>query len=386
MNIEALEKIGSLKETHLRKIVNLLKSVYKLTSQYQNIEYSDPFNIVLAASDIYYRENYHSDIIAYILKNNKETIKYFLEYINLLSDLPQIDSSHYLNTEIIREEDKIDVLLIDKKSKHCVIFENKINNAGDMSRQLPRYYKKQISKGFIVDRIVYYSLDGKKIPDKLTWTSKDNELFLEKIMVFGAASTGEANDFIHSFLISCKSNAQNEQERSFYCQYIDLLEFLRRDQMDNQLMEKFYSVMVNPDKYNSALSIRDMLDKFKTFRRDRIYDRFVNNYAPFEKPYKYLKNYTGYEYIRDLTKEHIKIDIYTEEKETTIVFWIQDPKIKSDLIFGILKQLGEEKSFEKEEANYYIKVFKFPEEDEIFYKYLTKFFGLLRKNKDSIKC
>jgi hypothetical protein len=45
---------------------------------------SKPYNIILAASDIYYRENYHSDIMAYILENEKDTIKYFIEYINNL--------------------------------------------------------------------------------------------------------------------------------------------------------------------------------------------------------------------------------------------------------------------------------------------------------------
>lgn len=143
-------------------------------------------------------------------------------------------------------------------------------------------------------------MDGEKRPEKPTWTDKDLQLGLDSKIVFGAAANGEKTDYINAFLIKCKSNTENEQEKAFYCQYIDLLEYLRRNQMDYQLMEKFYKEMLNVEQYNSALSIRDMLNEFTSFRRDRIYNDFLNNHSPFEKIFKWSSNDTVFEFIRDI--------------------------------------------------------------------------------------
>jgi len=85
-----------------------------------------------------------------------------------------------------------------------------------------------------------------------------------------------------------------------------------------------------------------------------------------------------------LIKEDIKLDIWSEQNQTRICFWIQDPKVKSDLIKNILKKIGEDDNFTKEEMNSYVIIFKFPEEDELMYKYIKKFLLLLEKNKDTI--
>jgi len=381
----ALKTIDLLKKRHFNQIRSILTKIKPIAKEFNNKEHIEPYNIILAASDIYYHENYHSYIMAYILEKKRNTIKYFIEYINELSDMPKINEKNYLDTKVIREENKIDILIKDLTSLHCIIIENKINNAGDMTRQLPRYYKTSIKNGLTVDRILYYSLDGKKRPDKSTWTDKDLQLGLDSKIVFGAAANGEKIDYINAFLIKCKNNTDNEQEKAFYCQYIDLLEYLRRNQMDYQLMEKFYKEMLNVEQYNSALSIRDMLNEFTSFRRDRIYNDFLNNHSPFEKIFKWSNNDTVFEFIRDIApKEDIKLDIWSEQNQTRICFWIQDPKVKSDLIKNILKKIGEDDNFTKEEMNSYVKIFKFPEEDELMYKYIKKFLLLLEKNKDTI--
>ncbi|MDR2766928.1 MAG: hypothetical protein LBB82_01230 [Treponema sp.] len=241
-----------------------------------------------------------------------------------------------------------------------------------------------VESGYVVDRIVYYSQDGIKKPDPFTWTDEDKQLELDKIIVLGAAANGTGTDFKNAFLVKCKDNTTDEQEKAFYCQYIDLLEYLGRKQMDYQLMGKFYKEMLDKEQYNSALSIRDMLNDLMKFRGGRIYNSFLNNHAPFEKS---LTNSTlaQYEYIRNIAPdERIKIDIWSEQNQTKILFWIQDAKTKSDLIGTILQKIGEEDNFTKEGVNSYVKIFKFPEEDEMLDTYLKKLFALLDKNKDAI--
>jgi hypothetical protein len=382
-NFVALKTVSLLRMTHLEQLLLLLKSLLPIAKEFYNKSHIKPFNIILAASDIYYHENFHSDIMAYILENKKNVMNYFIDYVNDLSDLPKIEIDNYLNTKTEREENKIDISIKDLSSKHCIIIENKINNAGDMKRQLPRYYNSMVESGYVVDRIVYYSHDGRKQPDKSTWTDED-KLELDKIIVLGAAANGMRIDFINAFLVRCKNNTKDEQEKAFYCQYIDLLEYLRRKQMDYQLMEKFYKEMLDKEQYNSALSIMDMLNDSIIFRSKRIRDYFLNNHAPFDK-LSTNSNNTQYEYIRDIAPdERIKIDIYSELNQTKIFFWIQEAKTKSDLIRTILQRIDEEDNFTKKDINRYVKIFKFPEEDEMMYKYLEKLFELLDKNKNAI--
>lgn len=384
--LRLLKKVTVLQNNHLNQLMELLRKLVPLTNEFQNKSNIDPpFNIILAASDIYYRENYHSDIMKYILDNKKHTMKHFINYINNLCDKEHIDTQNYLKTEVIREkENRIDILVKDEVSRHAIIIENKINNAGDMPGQLPRYYNTVKEKGYTVDKIIYYSMDGTKRPDTSTWTAQER-LGLEKITVYGAAANETKTDFINAFLVPCKNDANDEQEKAFYCQYIDLLEYLRRrNQMDYQLMEKFYEEMSNMEQFNSALSLKEMLNDLVAYRKERIYNHFSNDYAPFE-----IQNNKGsstqYLYIRDIAPdENIKIDIYTEQNRTEVLFWIQEPKIKSDLIKTILEKIGEEHSFRKIETNYYKKIFTFPEEDKALYEYMKKLFALLDHHKNSI--
>jgi hypothetical protein len=373
-------------EGYLDNIISILTTIKPIAEEFQKRQVVNPFNIILAASNLYYRENYHSYVMAYILKNKTEkTLKYFIEYINELSDMPKINKNDYLNTEIICEKDKIDILIRDLSSRHCIIVENKINNARDMERQLPRYYEINVKNEYIVDRILYYSIDGKKPIDKTTW-SEGEKLELDKIIVYGAASNGSKNDYVNAFLIKCKNNTEDEQEKAFYSQYIDLLQFLRGNYMNDQLKEKFYKEMLKEKQYRSALSLRDMLNNFNEYRRDCINDRFSNNYSPFGKTHTAPPNFFGFEFIKDIApEEDIKLDIIPEDNQTKIWFYVQDSKIKSDLIYNILKKIGEEKKFSKlEEINFYERTFKFPDEEDDMYEYVTEFLKLLDENKNKI--
>jgi hypothetical protein len=154
-SLVALEVIRLLKERHLNQLVSILKTISPIAKEFRKKTNIKPYNIILAASDIYYRENFHSDIMAYILENKRNTLGYFIAYINELSNMPKINMDDFLEVEVVREENKIDILIKDSKSFHCIIIENKINNAGDMKRQLPRYYNTIVKNGYVVDRIFH---------------------------------------------------------------------------------------------------------------------------------------------------------------------------------------------------------------------------------------
>jgi hypothetical protein len=381
-----LKRLNFLINEHLVNSIQLIALLNKIVAGYNKNNIKEPFNIILATSDIYYRENYHSDIIAYILRYKNSYLNNFFKFINLNKQENQegIDVKNYKKYEIIREEGKIDILIKNDETKHCVIVENKIYNAGDMPRQLPRYYLRQIDNGFIVDKILYFSLDGTKRPNKSTWTESDFKSGLDNLIIYAAASNDTENDFISSFINKCYNTNETKEENSFFEQYKSLLIYLRRHEMDYQLMEKFYQEMKNPDNYNTALSIRTMLNDFETFRRDKIHNNFSNNHRPFSSISRGFHNDTFFHTVPELSKENMKIDVFSNENKTEVQFWIQEPKTKTDEIFEILKLIKEEQNFIKKDINCYCIEFGFPEEDEKMYKYLSKLFKLLDDNKEAI--
>jgi len=249
------------------ELCHKMKAFCSLKSDNNDTE--EPFNIILASSDLYYRENYHSDIIYSILDHKnilnlkKEYMVLFINYLNekfCTIKKTEIDLRNYINPIITREDNRIDILIKDAITKHCIIIENKINNANDTSRQLPKYYDSLINQHYIVDKIVYLSLDGNKTPDKSTWIEKDHKLGLDDILLICAVSNKADNDLINGFLSRCLLEAKTVQENAFLSQYINLLYYLGRKQMNRYLMENFYKQMDNSKDYNTALQIKSMLN------------------------------------------------------------------------------------------------------------------------------
>jgi hypothetical protein len=174
---------------------------------------------------------------------------------------------------VVREENRIDILIKNEKTKHCIIIENKIKHD---TRLLPRSYLIQKgTKKYAIDGIIYVSMDGNKRPNKETWTVDDHKLGLDAIITYCAASNGTDDDLVNGFLKQCLLATKNVDEEAFLRQYITLLEFLRRSYMDYQQMKEFYELVKDSETYKTALSIRPMLDALRTFRRDKGLELFM---------------------------------------------------------------------------------------------------------------
>ena len=159
-------------DAHIVNISQLLADLRIVAHDYDKTKrrISDiGFNIFRLTSDIYYRENYHSDVIKAFLdpteKHNEKSLflQLFIEMLNLAGKT--IKKDDFKDAEVVREEGKIDILIKSETTKKAIIIENKINNAGDMARQLPRYYD-LVSSNFTIDAIVYLPLDKSKRPDE----------------------------------------------------------------------------------------------------------------------------------------------------------------------------------------------------------------------------
>ena len=344
------------------------KSIYL---NHETQEY--PFNIILSSSDYYYRENFHSDIICSIFNQKEYFIEFFIDFINSFNSELRIDSSNYTNGYASRETHRIDVLIADESSKHCIIIENKINDAGDMRRQLPRYFEIKQKEGFIVDAIVYLSLDGVKSIDKSSWLPDDHKI--DNLIVEIAASSKNRRSFCEDYLLKLsESNNCSVQEFSFIRQYIDLLNYLRRNEVNNEVMENFYELLKEQKNYQAATDIVQMMKDLTTYRLYKYLRMFMNNKEPFDK-IGIWKQGEGliFENSKQYTDYNIKFEIYPGNDGTYIIFKIQDEDSEENYIKTILNKLSLDSCFHEEWPNGFSTTFNFPAEESKMLDFVNKF-------------
>ena len=390
-NIEELKKTWDFYDNESKEII---ENAFSITSKFidedmlkryreyidkNNFEENYPFNIFELISDIYYRENFHSDIIAQLLRN-EIILKNFLDFIG-------VDKSKYENYEVEREESKIDILI--KTEKNCVIVENKLNWAKDMPEQLFRYYG--ICKdnyGLEVDKIVYLSPNSWKQPEEQSIKEIPKEL-IKTIIGYD----GENNDFYTMVLQKSLEEMNNKEPKEWRLlleHYLKILRQTGETKMD-KLTKEFYDKIVNDGKEYEKIEL------IATMYNDLIKTRINNLASTFSG-----ENYNNECFYRDFYSEkrglNYAIDIYandykysylqlfsreegtaTDDNPKSTKKWEQDNK-------DIEAWLKKHKLFD----GFYFddwrwtKDFKFLEEEKALYEFAKKLIECLEKDIESI--
>ena len=352
---------------------------YREYIEKNNFEENYPFNIFELISDIYYRENFHSDIIAQLLKN-EIILKNFLKFIG-------VDESAYKNYEVKREENKIDILI--KTEANCIIVENKLNWAKDMPEQLFRYYNEcKNNKKLEVDKIVYLSPNSYKKPADDSVREIPKEL-IKTIIGYD----GENNDFYTMVLQKSLEEMNNKEPKEWRLlleHYLKILRQTGETKMD-KLTKEFYDKIVNDGKEYEKIEL------IATMYNDLIKTRINNLASTFSG-----ENYNNECFYRDFYSEkrglNYAIDIYandykysylqlfsreegtaTDDNPKSTKKWEQDNK-------DIEAWLKKHKLFD----GFYFddwrwtKDFKFPEEEKALYEFAKKLIECLQKDIESI--
>lgn len=122
-------------DSHINQLRSLVedKQIANLCSGFaesKNDKFTLGFNVFTLTSDIYYRENYHSDLICAFLnpQGNHHQGNLFLnvliDMLNLLfSKKVKINRRDYLDAISKREVGNIDILISSDFSKHCIIID-----------------------------------------------------------------------------------------------------------------------------------------------------------------------------------------------------------------------------------------------------------------------
>ncbi len=185
-NIEVINLISNLEKENIERYKDILKKQDKKLD----------FNIFDIITDKWKKENFHSEILKFLLENYEVFFNNFLELIDIK------DKKEYSNAEITNEEARIDILI--KSENKAIIVENKINWAPDQNEQLAKYYKKvkdEYKKE--VEKIIYIVPSKDKNPDAQTFGEYEKEIKdrLEKIISFD----GSEND-----LVSCLEKSRDK--------------------------------------------------------------------------------------------------------------------------------------------------------------------------------
>ena len=227
------------------------------------------FNAFALVSDTYRRENFHSDILSAILDPDSKHgegvlfLRLFVAYLarvakilgkNGLSDTL---AGFQLGTDIrvAREDGRIDVLV--EGHDWAIIIENKINDADDMDRQLPRYVEKIQCKGKRVLAIVYITAATAKEPNQYGWKSGDQEMVLPLLLsVVGYNETVTELNLVVGWLERCELEAKNFAAKAVLSQYCELLRNQSGETMNQEEMIKLFALLgKNKIGYRELLKI-----------------------------------------------------------------------------------------------------------------------------------
>lgn len=285
------------------------------------------FNIFSISSVNSHKENYHSDILALLLdpsgkhESGKIYLNLFLDFL-INSYKVSIDKNNYCNVEIKKENPtdsmdlrgRIDILIRDEKSKHCIIIENKINNAGDTQDQLEKYFVNETKLGYAVDSIVYLPLnDNKKAP--LT-----NNDAINKLIINVPASSNKAYDLYNGWILPCYKTNINKSATSFIYEYSKLLKHLSKMGLDRGIKDDFYKIISEKEGLNRIQSIVELTNGLNEYRADIFMEKLNGDYEPFKKIYRWKKNYWLFENYQDGNLIY-KLDIEFLSDKARIDFW-----------------------------------------------------------------
>ena len=375
-NIEELKKTWDFYDNESKEII---ENAFSITSKFidedmlkryreyidkNNFEENYPFNIFELISDIYYRENFHSDIIAKLFEN-EIVLKNFLDFIG-------VDKNKYKNYEVEREESKIDILI--KTEKNCIIVENKLNWAKDMPEQLFRYYNEcKNNKKLEVDKIVYLSPNSWKQPEEQSIKEIPKEL-IKTIIGYD----GENNDFYTMVLQKSLEEMNNKEPKEWRLLLEHYLKILRKTGVTKMdaLTKKLYDKLLNEPKeeYEKVKLISNMYNNLSSFRINNLINKFYGGFNGGDCNFEYkIKNKA-----KDLT---YTLTIYCDnDDESGLFIYGYYDNARDDIENWLIKN----ELFEGFDRLKLLRRFKFPEEENELYEFTKKLIERLKEDVESI--
>jgi len=380
-------------KNHILSIDTFLGQTIKLHKNYteRNKHRTEiGFNVFTISSDFYYRENFHSDIIKSFLnpqEKHNEGTKYlhlFIDLLNKKNNQIEIQKEDFRNSIVEREKHNIDILITDENSKKAIIIENKINNAVDQQRQLPRYVD-IVKNEFEIVAIVYLTLNSSKRPDKNDWTKTELKEINPILKLISAYEIDPAKpNLYNNWIVPSIINSENIDSSFLLRQYGNLIKYLNTNIMDTVSLEKFYNSIKENKNLETAISIRNMLNDLPEYLAIRIEEKYKEKCYPFKKIWRYKQRDTVFEAF-EITDLYLKLDIWCDVNGYTVHFWKpNDPDYNITTEFKEKFEILSEFNIHNNEKNNIKKHFNISEEETLF-KFIDMLLLELKKIKENEK-
>lgn len=386
-----LSSYGIMLDGHHKSVDDFILSCRHVAKEYYDEKghaKEDRYNIFHIISDLYYRENFHSDLISFFLEPNANhgcshlMLDIFIAMLNKAGC--DIDNMNYSDAVVVREQARIDILISSEESKRAIVIENKINNASDMPRQLPRYYD-YVSKKYSLDAIVYLPLDFNKKPNMDDWTEEDRNNVLPLLKIIPAYDRQHRTNIVDDWLLPSLPKIDKVDVLSTIRQYADLIISLNKFNMDNIILEKFRNELLKGDNLKTAQSVRNMLNELPAYLAQRIYYRFSGSCSPFENVWIYRSWDTVFEkaIVDDI---YLKMDIWCYEERYDVLFWTPTPEVEESAFNSCVAKIHSLKQFspKSDARNQLIRHFAFTEETVLLnfiQELLTELHTIIYKSK-----
>lgn len=249
----------------------LVKNACDIKSLSVHRDTSFGFNAFTLVSDIYYRENFHSDIIAAILSplsnhgEGKLFLRLFIDYLKNVAlrqnklkieeELRKLSLDDDISVK--REDGRIDIKI--QAPTWTIIIENKINGANDQKRQLPRYVDDCGSDN--VKAIVYLTAANEKMPEENGWLPGDDKKVKPKLLpIVGFSKVPSIINLVDGWLSPCEElSSKGFITKSILSQYKELLKHQAGETMNKELVKKLLNEMVKNDV--NYLELKDALQQ-----------------------------------------------------------------------------------------------------------------------------
>lgn len=362
----------------------------------KNREVDMGFNLFHLISDVYHRENLHSDMMEAIISPSGSHgcgdlfLRLFLDFLRQHHHIA-INPEDYQNAKVVREDGRIDLLIYDEISHRAIIVENKINGAPDMDKQVVRYLEK-VGRDHC-DAIVYLCLNQKKAPDTPGWTDEERTRVWPLLRVICAYEEGSTADLYDGWLGPCldelraKSIEADASRRDGVAhvlrQYRQLILKLGRTLMNKPIMNDFYRMMLDQQQRDSAMTVAEMVAKLPAYRCQRVLDSFHSDRSPFHRlaPYPHssspLAIFHGLDGCATI-KLHVDC---TSQDCTRLDFWNDaDDDPQGTLPQQILNEAGMIDLFAFDaDSGWFTRQFQFPREESELFQFLREFKEALKK-------
>ena len=224
-----------------------------------------------------------------------------------------------------------------------------------------------------MDCVVYLLLTHYIDPKMDGWTD-DEKIKIKPLIKIIASYNNNQINLLDNWIKECERLTENDHTRFILIQYQELLKQLAGQIMNKQLMEKFYENMIIDDHFNTAMSLKSMLEDLTQHRLEKLFETFKDNCAPFESVGIY-KN-IAVVFVRGKYKDSLfQIDIVVEPNK----YKLQIVKQGNITLATLIQSLELEKDFSPVNDRIQ-RVFEFPKQEQDLYSFVNNFKDKLKNS------